>query len=108
MFPREVSGYVAVTKRVEGFLPKTYYPSLSLGAFYLNRHMAKSAIHLNFLEANWMIQLGQAARHAERVVIKNFDANSTSISFVRSITADNSLFVKSCGPDLILEKIQST
>jgi hypothetical protein len=67
--------------------------------------MLESSHQINFKETNWMIQLGTIARISDRVIIKNFDANAISLSFLKHVIADNGLFVRACDSDLILEKI---
>lgn len=60
---------------------------------------------IDYLDKHWMIQLAKQSRSAEKLVIKNFRPTSTSISFVKAISADNHLFISSWDDDLVLERL---
>ena len=54
---------------------------------------------------NWMIELAQRVRGAERVIVTKFKPTSVNVGFVKSVCQDNQLFIRSWNDDLILEKL---
>ena len=67
-----------------------------------------ASVHeINYSDQNWMIKLGQLSKVADRVIVKNFHPDCSSIGFVKTISCDNNLFIESWGVDLVLEKRRS-
>ena len=60
---------------------------------------------VNGAHSNWMIQLGQCVKKAESVVVKNFKPTSANIGFIKSLSQDYRLFIRSWDDDLVLEKL---
>jgi hypothetical protein len=65
---------------------------------------ANIVCEISYSDKNWMIKLGKLSRRAHRVIVKDFAPNCSSIGFVKAISCDNDLFVRSQGDDLVLEK----
>ena len=57
--------------------------------------------------SNWMIELGKLAAKAESIVLKNFKPTSANIGFIKSLSQDNHLFIRSWDDDLVLETLSA-
>ena len=64
-----------------------------------------SVEHVNGAHANWMSQLVQCVKRAESVVVKSFKPTSANIGFIKSLSQDYRLFIRSWNDDLVLEKL---
>jgi hypothetical protein len=60
---------------------------------------------ISFYSRNWMIDLGRLSRRAKKIIVRNFRPTSQSISFIKTLSNEKKLLVKSCDNDLVLERL---